>query len=519
MNETKKNRKDWIKNITIIFLIIMLLLTFFSNTIMNYSLPEVATQYVQPGTINAKIRGTGTLEAEDPYKVSISESRKIASVAVKEGDIVEKDQVLFVLEDSDSTEVDKAEAELETLLLAYQQKILAGDISDEAFANAISGSDFSIEDYQARIAQAKSATEAAQLVVDTCQTNATFAQKQIDVLAAVDDTKSKQTAAVDALKKIQDTLDDLNSVSGNSTSDKEYYEAKRAAAQLDLDNANSAVKKAQDDYTQMFGGNAGKVSANELKILLIAANDALTKAKADFEKAKLDQTASVTDVQAEVTLSSQQVQIAEKQAEIEKLKAKAVGATVTAPVAGTIQSVKYVAGESVTPLEAMATIQVAGKDFTLSFSATAEQAKKISIGDKAELQNAWYYTDIDATLTGIKPDTTDPAKKKLLVFTLKGPDLQSGASVSLEIGEKSAQYDLVVPNSAIREDNNGKFVLIVESKSSPLGNRYMATRVDVEVVAADDTQTAITGSLYGNEYVITTATKPVEAGKQVRLTE
>ena len=45
----------------------------------------------------------------------------------------------------------------------------------------------------------------------------------------------------------------------------------------------------------------------------------------------------------------------------------------------------------------------------------------------------------------------------------------------------------------------------------------MATRIDVEVLASDDTQTAISGALYGYEYVITTATKPVEAGKQVRL--
>ena len=43
--ETKKKR-EWVKNAAIVFLSIMLVLTFFSNTIMNYSLPEVATQYV-----------------------------------------------------------------------------------------------------------------------------------------------------------------------------------------------------------------------------------------------------------------------------------------------------------------------------------------------------------------------------------------------------------------------------------------------------------------------------------------
>ena len=108
MNENVSKRRDWIKNVAIIFLAVMLVLTFFSNTIMNYSLPEVATQYVQMGTITAKIRGTGNVEATDPYNVMVKESRVISSVAVKQGDTVEKDQVLYYLEDAESDELKKA---------------------------------------------------------------------------------------------------------------------------------------------------------------------------------------------------------------------------------------------------------------------------------------------------------------------------------------------------------------------------------------------------------------------------
>ena len=91
MNENGgKKRREWVKNAAIIFLSVMLVLTFFSNTFMNYSLPEVAAQYVQSGTITAKIRGTGTVESGDPYNVKISETRTISSVLVKTGDKVEK---------------------------------------------------------------------------------------------------------------------------------------------------------------------------------------------------------------------------------------------------------------------------------------------------------------------------------------------------------------------------------------------------------------------------------------------
>ena len=66
MKEKNSNRREWVKTAEIIFLSVLLVLTFFSNTIMNYSLPEVATQYVEPGNITAKIRGTGTVESADP---------------------------------------------------------------------------------------------------------------------------------------------------------------------------------------------------------------------------------------------------------------------------------------------------------------------------------------------------------------------------------------------------------------------------------------------------------------------
>ena len=105
MNENSgKKRREWVKNAAIIFLSVMLVLTFFSNTFMNYSLPEVAAQYVQSGTITAKIRGTGTVESGDPYNVKITETRTISSVLVKTGDKVEKGAPLLLLEDKESKE-------------------------------------------------------------------------------------------------------------------------------------------------------------------------------------------------------------------------------------------------------------------------------------------------------------------------------------------------------------------------------------------------------------------------------
>ena len=83
--ETNVKKREWVKTVAIIFLAVMLVLTFFSNTIMNHSLPEVATANVTSGTINAKIRGQGTVSANETYDVTIKQTRKVASIKVKAG--------------------------------------------------------------------------------------------------------------------------------------------------------------------------------------------------------------------------------------------------------------------------------------------------------------------------------------------------------------------------------------------------------------------------------------------------
>ncbi|HHT94458.1 MAG TPA: RND transporter, partial [Clostridiaceae bacterium] len=75
-------RRNIIKNIAIVFLAVMLVLTFFSNTILNYSLPEVAVQYPMYGTISSRIRGQGTVTANQTYQIYFDESRVIKSVDV-----------------------------------------------------------------------------------------------------------------------------------------------------------------------------------------------------------------------------------------------------------------------------------------------------------------------------------------------------------------------------------------------------------------------------------------------------
>ena len=690
-NTTK--RREWVKNAAIIFLTIMLLLTFFSNTIMNYSLPEVATQYVQTGTITAKVRGTGKVEASDPYNVIAKESRVITSVAVKQGDIVEKDQVIYYLEESESDELTKAEQELEDLELNYMKGLFGANVSPEVITKVANGNIDSFSQLQAKVTDMQNRLEAAKKRVEECQKNVddltlqstkdtnnagvstkneeltkdqattdlTEAQNRFEknkaatiaslnaqitevnsqiadlekllastgttgstsgstgsgtgsttgsttgttasdsyyaqMAAAVGNLYDKMELIYDAAKKdsgiklsgvtlgakevssvegVRQTLSDtkntfdklqtaINAVEGKADSyttlfadynaallvvqnieqnasdiNKNYGDQQTSLASKKADLANlqkklaevQAITASSDGGVQDAQNRLNQANRNILEITtansqtsvawqnrLADANAALKNAQAVYDLLKEEQTSLAADINAELDLSKTNKDIQKKKEEIEKLKEKSMGSAVKAPVAGTITTVKYVAGETTQPEDVMAVIQPEGKGFTLSISVTNEQAKKVQIGDMAELQNSWYYEDARVMLSAIKPDPDNPGTNKLLVFDVSGSTIQADQSLSISVGQRSQEYELVVPNSAIREDNDGKFILTVESKSSPLGNRYIATRVGVEVLASDDNNSAISAPLYGWEYVITTSTKPVEAGKQVRLAD
>ncbi|MGN0377793.1 MAG: biotin/lipoyl-binding protein [Suilimivivens sp.] len=661
MNENTSKRREWVKNAAIIFLAVMLILTFFSNTIMNYSLPEVATQYVQRGTITAKVRGTGNVEATDPYNVMVKESRVIASVAVKQGDVVEKGQVLYYLEDAESEELKKAEAELEDLELAYMKGLFGGTVSPEVIDKVASGNTDSFASYQAKVTDMQNRLQAAENRVAECQkivdditlqstintnnagistlndevakanaatdidnaTKAFNSEKEIKVAelsneiseiknqivdltllvdsaetiaesvdvagggvdnyieqrnaaaavvqnkleaiygAAKGDTGNPYTGEknidqirvwIDQNDKYADyqtllaeydaaasqykiTVESFNDAS-TQLSDYEQNRAKLAEAEKKLESleksltevnaisvessgsvqeASKRLQEAEQNITNIT--NANKQSSVAYQNKLADAQAALKNAQAVYDLVKKEQTELAANINAELDLSKTSNDIAKKKEEIAKLKENSIGAEIEAPVAGTVTSLAYVAGETTKPEQAAAVIQAEGKGFTLSFSVTNEQAKKVQVGDEAELQNAWYYDDARAILSAIKPDPESAGQKKLLVFDISGSSIQAGQALNLSVGQRSTEYELVVPNSAVREDSNGKFILIVESKSGPISNRYIATRVDVEVLASDDNNTAISAGLYGYEYVITTSTKPVEAGKQVRLSE
>lgn len=568
------DRKDKIKNITIIFLLVMLILTFFSNTIMNYSLVEVSTQQVTSGQITSKVRGSGSVEASESYSVTIEETRKIATVNVKKDAEVATGDLLFTLEDTDSDELDAAKKSLNEAQAAYESAVLTAGITVAERQSIEAGKGSSLTQKQNEIAAANQRVKDAQAAVDAAQASVDKIKAQIDAVSnSTTDTTAEEKAVLDAEKKNSEAQDSLTSAesaytpvkSAYDTALSEYNDAviafnaakatyekdtsdlnnKKAmdAAEIAMKSANEKLKNCKGNLDKVQGpydsaksaatdsknalSNANynlsvkkltgtnTAEANNLQAQLNTATAALTDANSALTSATNDQKKVTDKISGEVTIASAYKTMTDLQEEVEKLQAKSIGTEITSPISGTVTDISVTAGTTVNANDVMMTIQPENKAYVLQFSVTENQAKKVRVGDTAEILNNWYGNDVSAVVSAIRKDPQNRSNS-MIICEMKG-DVSVGDSYTLSIGEQSSNYDTIVPTSAIREDSNGKFILIIESKSTPLGNRYYARRVDVDVITSDDTKSAVTGALEGYEYVITTTTKPIKENEQVRL--
>lgn len=683
----KSKKRELIKTIAIVFLTVLLLLTFFSQTIMNASLPEVATQVVSGGTINAKIRGTGTASANESYEVILDQTREIRSVCVKVGDTVQQGDLLFVLGDVESQELKEAQEALANLNIEYQKKILnfskeyATEDRDVAKlqedlekaiadrdANQVTEAEISYakgdlasaknEDSQitqlleelvkfetenANYLNAKKELdkwekEAAELesAVKTYETQLE-AIKEGDISAsdrALDDAERKVRSANndwhsnwlaygnalnDFMKQIrQDTgdrwekispwgetvsnntpqkitsdqqmyLDAYFSIYGSKASDGSGTDAKEVtntdgetaynallSAQEALEAAELAYERAKDDRDEISDEpteqrrdiqrkldevqgeltraqrelNAAQSSIEAMTAtyreqknryttaqqtvktnieLLTEKLDELTKKQETYKAAlttieekerALTDALSGKDIDKQLDnldLQSARLDIQKQQELVEKYRQDTIDTEIKASVSGTVSAINVTAGKDNKPGEAMAVIDVVDRGFTIRIPVTNDQARQVKIGDEAEVTNYYWGGDVKATLEAIANDPSKPGQGKLLVFRVTG-EVEAGTSLTLAVGQQSAAFETIVPKSALRSDSNGDFVLVITAKSTPLGNRYTATRADVQILASDDVSAAVSG-LSAGDYVITTSSKPLDAGTQVRMVE
>lgn len=251
MEENKK--KDWVKNAIIIFLVIMLLLTFFSNTIMNYTLPTVTTRMVSSGSVTSGIRESGNIEISESYVMKAEMTRKIESVKVEKDQHVNRGDVIFTLQDADSEELKKAEEDLDTAELNYYKSLLASDMSADMAASVNANGLSSFDSYIAKI-------DALDKQIDAAQQTVFDAQAQVDQVAVATKAEASRQVGTTDNAELEKTLADLC-----KTDASEAFSAAKTQTLAEID-------QALNNYTG---------SLSEVRSALVAVNGMVNKATGD----------------------------------------------------------------------------------------------------------------------------------------------------------------------------------------------------------------------------------------------
>lgn len=415
----------------------------------------------------------------------------VTQIDAKKRDLEDLQKDLEAAKKNASASSDKKIKQLKRDIADKEKNIteIKGEISSLESEKSLS------DNRESQLASAKSELYAAQKKLKDAQRKLEDAQNAVKndnstKIKAVEDNikalKSKKLKLDNQKTKLDNSYSQLQSAYENVKAEESAYQ--KADENL-VDTLNQTVQEKRKALETLYLNLAKEQSDNNLK-MQVAALDNEQKAES----------------------------IEMKKNEINRLKKKRKNVVIKAKTAGTVSDITAKAGENATPGNSLLNIQSSENGYQISIPVTTEQSKFVKRGDNATVLNIWD-DDIKVVLSNIKTDSQNPNAGKILVFNVTGSNIENGTSLSISVGERKANYDYIVPTSAIREDSDGKFVLVIQEKSSPVGNRYIAKREEVTVLAQNETQSAVSAGFDNYASIITTASKAVEKGDYVRLAQ
>ncbi|MBP5245637.1 MAG: HlyD family efflux transporter periplasmic adaptor subunit [Clostridia bacterium] len=330
-----------------------------------------------------------------------------------------------------------------------------------------------------------------------------------------DKTNELQLAYDKAVSEKETLSDKLESVRNGYKYEKyKEYEDKIEFEKNELEKIKTRQEEAQEYLTDLQSDNTE--SEESLKQKVRQLEKQLETAQKELEKIKANSNEKLDNL--EIQMKKRELEKARRDMEI--IEKQYNTNQIVSPVAGIVQAVNFSSGQKTSSDAPLVEIALKEKGYKLSFTVSDQQAARLRPGQEAEITSYIPYgTSIRATLVAIKSDNANPgSRQKILEFSLEG-DVTAGQSISLAVGDKNASYENTVPNTAIREDSDGKYILIIESKNTPISTRYITKRVGVTVTASDDTRSAISGDFERYAYIVSTSNKPINAGEQVKLVD
>lgn len=350
---------------------------------------------------------------------------------------------------------------------------------------------------------------------------------------------AKKAGNTSDMQKAVDTLNEILYGENGLKKQQKEKEALQKAYNRACEDYNLAVSKCENEEN--------KVERNLKEVEKIL--DSLTDGTYDFDAALKEQEAGLTTAKKAVTLAERALKDAKAQlanlGKSGKVKKKAAklqeeaaridlesakeelalfdtlrknGGKFLAPESGKLTVLTAQEGKTTTA-EDVVSFGFGG--YVAKFRLEKEEGEYVAIGDEIDLKQKGKSSTEKAVITSYQLITDEQNKEWVeLLAKLDGKEYTAGTSVDMFFTKVFDQYNTCVPLQAIREDEKGTYILVLNSYDSILGLQQKAKRVAADIVDKDLTYAAIKGdSLTGDESVILSSSKPVASDSRVRIAD
>ncbi len=559
-----KTKRKWVVRAMISFVAILALLTFFSNTIMNATIPKVMGQNAVRGNLSYTNSETGRIEADLKTDVKSIAGREVDKVLVNNYTYVDAgDPVVSLkpLEDGTDESLEDLRDQLETAQRAQrdyemspspdtsftmeQQAITdaqtALDDANETLQDAqnrdsvISDAESTIDSYSAQVPGLQATVNAeAEIVSDyddqiaSLENDMNNIEIELGILGGTVEptptpevtgtTETSETASSESEDPNAARIAELQQQYADYQSQVEDLQTLRDAAQGRLDDASAELADAQ---TAISDAQAAITEAEALPSVSSAqaavnrAQSSLTSAQTSLSNAQA--TANVTAAQTADAVSDRLELIEELEDKIAKAEEAANATEIVAPISGMVYAIAVTDGEKMEENKVIMIVIPENTTYSITFTFDTEVAQKFETGTELTPNDGWVEK---CTVMNIRPDETNPREKRIVKCSLTGFNIWPGTQLTVTADKTNQDYDHVIPSSAVGRDNSGTYVYVIIESSGPLGDKFVVRRLSVTVDATDGAMSAI--SCENEEdlqqgMIVTRSEKPLHNGDRVRM--
>lgn len=510
---------QWVKNIDIVnkikkkafwgkllalFFIVMILCTILSRAADSVIVPKVRLAKPSSGSLNYKIKGTGSIKASEGQLVTMPEQLRIKEV-ISPGTNVEPGDKLTVVDTDELVKIlDEQNAKLEQLRLQLKKEHLNAVPDATTPQTLAAGKNLDLAQYHYNDAVA--------------ELNAAIAEEESESFERQRKAEEEKQAAYDAFM-----------LQGGE----ENVDAKLAYEQT--------ILNIDQQLEQAATGKQAQIDA--LTQSREAMQDALEQAQAAYEIAQVEEGNAKANRQkasqgSGITQQGLEIDIAQQQKVIDRLMEVAnAGGIVKSPAKGTVTENTLKEG-LITSGQEYIRIGTGGYEFEAPVD--KDNALKLKVGDVLEVTFSGKRDKKKLKITGIQSENdkngnsggsqtpggneseVPQGQTDMMYITAQaeGDDFAAGMEGEFLINKESdIRYDWILPIEAVREDQKGTYCLVSDKKNTILGEEYVAKRVDLVKKAKDVNHIAVDGALINKSEIIIESSKEINEGDRVRIEE